>query len=130
MKTRLPLVILIAIAAGSLAAAAHTHLAAAHPVGAVERSGCTLVVPGTSAFEVQQALGPAARQLSDRMWIYHNFGAPNQRADDDCSNLVIIFTNDRVSSLNLVNDEAVAVFARQMEAAKSAKLVASAAITN
>ena len=99
--------------------------AAAHPVGRVEHSNGSVVTRGTTVPEVLQALGYPSRKLGKTVWIYHRYdGGIAQAPHCDCSNLVITFTNDRVSDLKLANSRAVVVFAKQMDTKKSTNLFA------
>ena len=132
MKTRLASRLLLATALAPFAlapafAAPPAAQAFAHPVMSVERSGSAAITRGMALHEVQQALGAPRRKLSEDVWVYRNFNAGHAQApDDDCSTLVVTFTNGKVSDLQLVNDRAEIIFAARAEAKANAKLQVAA----
>ena len=132
MKTRLSSRLLLAAALAPFAltpavAAPQAKPAAAHPVTSVERLGCAAVTRGMPLHEVERSLGAPRRKLSETVWVYRNFNAGfAQSPDDDCSTLVVTFTNGKVSDLQLVNDRAEIIFAARIEAKANAKLQVAA----
>jgi hypothetical protein len=77
-----------------------------HPVGLVERRGDTVVARGDTMSAVRTTLG-IPDLLSDDVWTYHNFdGGSAQSRHDDCSILLLTFTQGRVSNIELVNERA------------------------
>jgi hypothetical protein len=129
MKTHISILVFATLlaAASSLAAASKSPSAFVHSVRSVEHRDYT-IVRGDASSLVLEALGAPARKLDGNVWIYPGFNAgAAQSKDDDCSTLMVTFTNGRVSDLKLVNDRAVAVIARRIEAGKAAGLVAATA---
>ena len=132
MKTRLSSLLLLAATLAPFAltpalAAPQAKPAASHAVTSVERLGSAAVTRGTLLLEVERSLGAPRRKLSETVWIYRNFsGGSAQAPDDDCSTLVVTFTNGKVSDLQLVNDRAEIIFAARAEAKANAKLQVAA----
>jgi hypothetical protein len=117
--------ILVAVFSTALACPPYTTSkvtrAASHSVKLVQRTSReNVIVRGASAFEVAQVLGTPDRKLGNDVWIYHNYDAGfDQSPECDCSILVVTLTADRVTDLQLVNRQAVTVFAKQMDSRKS-----------
>lgn len=131
MKTRASVALLLAVLASAAVsptfAASAIQPASAHPVGAVERSSSSSIVRGTPAIEVYLALGNPIEKLGNDVWVYRHFNAGvAQSRHDDCDTLMVTFVDGRVSDLRLVNDRALVVLAKRIDAKKKPNLLAVA----
>jgi hypothetical protein len=129
MKTHISILVFATLlaAAGSLAAASMSETAHAYRVSSADGSGDRIVRGHTSSAVLESLYHPSWK-LGDDVWVYRGFKAVgDQTRDAACSTLVITFTNGRVSDLMLVNDRALAVITKRIEAGKAAGLVAATA---
>ena len=99
-----------------------------HPVGAVERGSTFSIVRGSAVIEVRQALGWPSEKLGNEIWIYHGFtGRTVPLRKDDCQILAIVVIEGCVREIYLVNERALAVLAKESEAARNPSTLAVAA---
>ena len=130
MKTHLLRSILLVATLASLlplsaaaAAPGNPGIAYSRPVGSVERYGQPLFTRGSPVSHVERALGAPYRKLSDDVWVYTNFHGESHVSDlahgQDCSTLLVTFTNGRVSDLNLINERAQQIIAARLRAKAS-----------
>ena len=121
MKTRVSSLAMLAAALGAFVftpacVAPQSRQAFSHPVGSVERFGNTLAVRGTAMWRVEHALGTPNHKLSENVWAYRHFNAGSaQPGDDDCSTLLVTFTDGRVSHIELINDRAEINYATRLQ---------------
>ena len=133
MKTRVSsiLALVAAFAAftavSSAFAAPQTKTAYAHPVGSVERYGTTLVARGYAMHHVERSLGAPQLKLSADVWAFRNFnGGYEQSPDDDCTTLLVTFTNGKVTDLKLVNERAEKIYVAQLRTKSNDKIQVAA----
>jgi hypothetical protein len=86
-----------------------------HAANYVEH-GDSLFGRGTPRAVVRGILGPPYRELNPNIWIYRHFsGGAAQLPFDDCDSLVVVFSEDCVADLTLINDRAEDVLAARMQ---------------
>lgn len=91
-----------------------------HPLGAVERGSTFSIVRGSNVIEVRQALGWPSEKLGNEVWVYRGFmGRTVPIHKDDCQILAIVVIEGSVRDLFLANERALALLARELEAARN-----------
>ncbi len=111
----IPAAVIVAFGLSTGFAAAPTAQAFSHPVKSVERFGENTIVRGSKVIAVVQALGQPHHKLSPEVWVYLNFnGGHEQPATDNCTTLLVTFTDGSVDDLQLVNQRAEKIFAARM----------------
>ncbi len=80
----------------------------------IDRDGMHYIKPGATESTVRHFLGSPLYQPTKTMWVYHRYVADRDDANAlDCHNLLITFdAKNRVESLKLINDEALAVITK------------------
>jgi hypothetical protein len=116
----------VLILAAALSASALVPLSAAeknaNPIGyrvnvvTLASEGYIQIAPGTARSTVEHKMGSPFREISPDVWIYHNFRADLDLANEQqCDNLVVTFAHDRIVSLKLVNLRGAQVIAANRE---------------
>jgi hypothetical protein len=106
-------VVSLTLLSGCVAPAASVGLS--HSVTSVERFGKILAKRGDSMSDVRLSMGPPLRHLTPNLWTYPDFhGGEAQHPSDDCSILLVMFTEGHVSDLKLVNHRAQAIIVTQI----------------
>ena len=73
---------------------------------------------------VRRQLGNASRKLDRDHWIYDRFEAlPGRPVTADCSTLLIVFFEGRVSDLKLLNERAEKIISAKLNTRRSSPLV-------
>jgi hypothetical protein len=126
----------VLILAAALSASALVPLSAAekntHPIGyrvnvvTLASEGYIQIAPGTARSTVERKMGSPFREISPDVWLYHNFRADLDLANEQlCDTLVVTFAHDRIIDLKLVNPRGAQVIAANSEH-KRPELYASA----
>ena len=121
MKTRLLspaslIAVLIACLSLPVTAAPGQIAPTAFSVRAVTQDHERIIERGNTAVRVLQRLGSPQRKLDDDTWVYFNFrGSDARTAERGCTSLVVTLARNRVSSIKLVNDRALAILAANLE---------------
>ena len=127
MKTRTSSLLLLAAALAAFAsisasAAVPETAARGYRVSNIERHNQPIVEHGTAEMTVRRLLGEPYRKLSPEVWAYGRFAASDWKIETgDCTTLLVIFTNGKVTELKLVNDGAEKIYAAQLRAKPSNK---------
>ena len=75
-----------------------------------------IIERGNTAVKLLQRLGSPQRKLDDDTWVYFNFrGSDARTAERGCTSLVVTLARNRVMSIKLVNDRALAILAANLE---------------
>ena len=130
MPTRISLLLVlfaaisVAPTTGQSAPAPKSSPAKAYTVTVVERYNATLVERGMPDFTVRRQVGEPSRKLDRNTWIYERFEAlPSRSATDDCSTLMVVFSEGKVVDLKLLNASAEKIIIARLKAqSDSAKL--------
>jgi hypothetical protein len=128
MKTRSATLALLltALALTSACVGPQTNAPLSHAVGGIARPGDTDLARGASKSEVRLALGAPSHQLSADVWAYYGFNGGRQHTENDgCSTLLLTFTNDTLTDLQLINDRAQIVYAQRIRAKENAQMLAA-----
>ena len=85
-------------------------------VRSIEHYNTPIVERETTESTVRRLLGEPTRKLDGVTWVYPRFRAiPEQRANDDCTTLIITFSEGRVADMKLVNERAEKVIAANLK---------------
>ena len=126
----------VLILAAALTAPALVSLSAAekntNPIGyrvgvlTLASQGYIRITPGTARSTVERMMGTPFREISPDVWIYHNYRADLDLANEQrCDTLVVTFAHDRIVDLKLVNLRGAQVIAANL-AHRRPELYASA----
>jgi hypothetical protein len=116
----------VLILAAALSASALVPLSAAEknslPIGyrvsvlTLASEGYIRIAPGTARSTVERMMGSPFREISPDVWIYHNYRADLDLANEQhCDTLVVTFAHDRIVDLKLVNPRGAQVIAADLE---------------
>jgi predicted secreted hydrolase len=127
-RTAFVLILAAALSASALSAASNSFSAIAYSVNTVTSAsgGYEKVSLGATSGAVARVLGSPALEISPDTWVYHNYHADLDLANDQgCDTMVISFAQGKVVNMKLVNHTAALFIAANVKV-RSAGIIAAA----